>query len=429
MADENVSSAQRIKYAELRAIAERKLETILPAPTRKCTYSYEELYKKKDEEQKFIIPEILPANELCVFIGEDGIGKTQLMTQLCLSVCFGYEKFIGQVLNVRYKRCLIIATEESRKKWIKAAVKQAHRLEPNHSPADVKIDFTEASNFDAMPELKHELESLLNENRYDVIVGDALSDFFTFVDGEINSNSNAREILSYFQHVCNSYDTTMILIHHAAKSKIVVKRKEGKMFLEKNDSQGAGAITQKPRTVWGLTNDPKSIAQDGMSYKNYFHVLKANLMGKKFYEKAIELEFTAESLIHSPTGVLMDVELRENVTPVEVAAVDPNGKKATAKELSEEQHLTAMQKVFAEAKKMVRAELVAKIMQVYDVGKTKVEQKDGFLNHLMEIGLIAKCDFGFEFTPPVTEPDMQPIKLFDAANFSDDDLTLIDNPF
>jgi RecA-family ATPase len=292
------------------------LENVLPIPEEKNTYTYAELHANKDNEQKFLLDDLLPAYTLTLLIGEDGIGKTQLMGQLSANVCLGHKDFLGIPLKVEHNRALFVATEDSKEKFTNAFTKQMYALAPTHDPAKTKMSFMEAANLDDLDGFKTELSNELLKNPTDVVVADALGDMFTWIDGDINNNSHARKILGVCQQICNVYHTTMIIIHHAAKTKVVERRKHGAIFIDKTDSQGAGAITQKPRTVLALTHDPRTVTQEGVVYTNYLHVVKANLMPKTYEKQAIQLEFNGKTLLHTRVG-LIDIELMQNETKAE----------------------------------------------------------------------------------------------------------------
>jgi hypothetical protein len=382
-----------------------QLNAILPAADRRRTYTFGELYKGKDQVQRFIIPDLIPQGALTVLIGEDGIGKTQLMTQLCLAIAMGETSFLTLPLEtISHKRCLICATEDSKQKFIGAASKQFDSIYQGEDPNKCLIDFTEGSDFDSFDDLKEELNTKLDENFYDLIVVDALGDLFTLLDGDINSNSDARRLLGHFQHLCNERDTTIIIIHHAAKSKIVAKRKEGKLFVEKNDQQGAGAITQKPRTVLALTRDPKGTTADGQHNKNYFHVVKANLMGKKYERNAIECQFDGATLLHRATG-LVDVEMEQPAEEQEQGlAGKPQGmfrQKSRPDDIDEAAHRVACDAIFSTSVLLSKTELVTRMKQQYGVGQTKIESAGGFLNHLITSGLISRqADGLYKYNEP-----------------------------
>jgi RecA-family ATPase len=393
---------------ELQEVKLRQLEAVLPNPNKKkSTYSFKELHDKKDEVQKFLIPELLPAGAVTVLIGEDGIGKTQIMTQLCLSIAFHFNTFLGLPLQPESNECLIVATEEGKQKFTSAIMKQAYTLNPNLKPEDVHISFTEGSDFDDFITLKEEIEFELNASKKSLMVIDAMSDLFTLIDGDINSNSHARKLLSFFQHLCNVYEgLAIVIIHHAAKTKITAKHKEGKLFVEKNDAQGAGAITQKARTVLALTNDPKTVSSDGSSYTNYFHVVKANLMGKHYQKNAIQAQFTAENLLHKAMG-LVDVELHLSTdAPAATAAqVEAgNARKATPQELSDDQHYDVLDKIFANTTALSRADLISGMRTWYGVGQSKIELKDGYLNYCVDKKFIEKGAMGYRYNKPTRNP-------------------------
>lgn len=364
----------------------------IPVPVEKNTYTFAELWKEKDFEQKFLVPELIPKNTVCVLFGEDGIGKTQITTQLCLCIALGFSTFMDQPLHADHKRAAVIATEDSRQKFTKAVVKQAQALKPNLEPDKVHVHFTEGSNFDTLDLLLIELYALLKKDNYDVVIIDALSDLFTMIDGEINSNTHARKILSKLQAVCNTFQTTLIVIHHAAKSKVAPLQADGKIFLTKSDSQGAGAITQKARTVLALSNDPQSIANDGKSYTNYLHCVKANLMSKHFVNTAIKLAFEGESLLHNYED-LVDIEqwnmdnAHQSVKPKEeIEMTSGRKRKPKAFEIAVDDHSEFVDKLFdTDHKSCDRVEMLYAIISHYTIGENRAGE---FLKHMVDVGLL-----------------------------------------
>jgi RecA-family ATPase len=397
---------------ELRTEALKGVNEEMKAPVAKTVFSYAELYEQKEDQTKFIIPELLPAHSVAMFIGEDGIGKTQLCTQLALHICFKYPSFLGLPLNAVHHSALICATEDSRKKWIQAAAKQHNKLEPNVKPTSINLQFMEASEFDELQELKDSLEGELKRQPYDLIVVDAFSDLFTMIDGEINSNKDARTLLKYLGGVCSTYSTTIIVIHHAAKTKIVAKRHNSKIFVEKNDSQGAGAITQRPRTVLALSNDPKSISENGLTYTNYLHAVKANEMGKHYVKHAIRLQFDGGNLLHKNTG-LVDIDMYEDAAPAESNATGFNNRKATPAEIPAKQHQEVIAGVLRPGEEMPRKDFVQKLAASYGVGTTKIESANGFIAYLLENGYIIKTGAGMYKKKPAYVAPQSIIKLED----------------
>jgi hypothetical protein len=362
--------------------------------TRQRTFTYAELHERKDEQQQFLIPDMLPMQAVTVFIGEDGIGKTQIMSQLAAHIALGYENWLTLPLNAKHKAALIVATEDSRQKFTQAITRIMYTLEPSHKPETINIRFTEGSDFDDFTDLGNEMEDSLKAQETDLVVVDALSDVFTLIDGDINSNSHARKILNFFQYLCNTYGCAMVIIHHASKTKIVEMRKENKVFISKNFSQGAGAITQKPRTVLALSSDPTSGSEDSETYTNYLHVVKANLMGKYWQQNALQLAFNTSTLTHKVQGKV-NVEL----TGTELAAADSADNKTKRKpepqELPMAQHIQILVRVFSGKQILTRAEIIDRMQSQYGVGKLKIEQSGGYLQWTQLHKLVLKTPDGF----------------------------------
>lgn len=354
----------------------------VPIAVEQNTFTLAELWKHKDDVQRFIIPELIPDASVSVLIGEDGIGKTQIMTQLCLSIALKFKTFMTLPLQARHYRCGVVATEDSRQKFTQAIFKQAMHIKPDLKPEDVDIRFTEGSNFDTLDDLLAEITKLLKQAPFDLIVIDALSDLFTMIDGEINSNTHARKIINKLQNICNTYDTAIILIHHAAKSKIFEIKKSGSIFITKDSSQGAGAITQKPRTVLALSNHKESTSEDGKYYDNYLHVVKANLMGKEYMTNALKLQFNGHNLCHTLMS-RVNIEQWENENAAQTQPAQHAGKIQTKDDSSI--HSMFVEGNFLDNAKFGRKDLLDKIMGYYAVGKPTAED---IMGQLLTLSLV-----------------------------------------
>lgn len=377
----------------------QQFEAINPDLAPKRTFSYAELYNSADTPDRYLLENFIPAEAVAVFIGEDGIGKTQICNQLALSIAFGYDNFAGLHLQVdECRNSLIVATEDSRLKWIRAMRRQATALEPGHVPEAVTVDFMEASGFDAFEEFKEELSARLKQKKYKVIILDAFSDIFGLFDGDINNSKDARKILSFLQFLCDTHSTTVIVIHHAAKTKLVAKRREGKLYLEKDDAQGAGAITQKPRTVIGLSNDRKSIQAD--QYTNYLHLLKTNTGNRTYQLNAIELHFNLKTLLHHYKGTVEIEEAEEQAAATLHAPDSSNSKKATPNDIPAAKHHQILNELFPGKRELNRADLVAGLSERYGVGRTKIEQAGGYLTYLLQEKYLDKTLLGFAYRRP-----------------------------
>jgi len=276
-----------------------------------------EYIKQEVEPMKFLIDDLIPMGQVSLFIGEDGVGKTMILSELCIDVTMkNTSRFLREFqLNHYSSNSLIIATEDTKDKFHGIIRKQIAKKYPTRDKMlmanyeDVgKYGFIDAGKYDTWEEFCTKTENAFKNRKYDLVIFDAMGDAFTLLNGDINDSSVARVILKQFQQWANTYGMAIIITHHVAKSKIDARSK-GKdlnlvpLFLEKNDSQGAGSITQKPRVVLALTNDRGSGDEDGTEYQNYIHVVKANVISRKYMKMAVALNFTSKYCTHEYADV------------------------------------------------------------------------------------------------------------------------------
>lgn len=376
---------------EAQKIKDKAVDVLNPVKEKEdqFTWSYAELYKDKDIVQNFLVPDLIPDGEVCGLIGVDGVGKTQLMSQLAFCVGRKRKHFLNLTLNVKHGNALIVATEDSKKKFTKAIVKIANALEPGHKPEEVGIHFMEGGSFSTLETFILEIERNLKLRPTDLVIIDALLDTFLLINGNPNDSSDANVILNEFQvRICNHFSCTVIFIHHASKSSARAKQEKGKFFLVKDDAQGSGRITQKPRTILGLTHDFASSSEEfSTTYTNYLHALKVNLSSRHYVKNAIHLTFDQATLLHEAGG-LVNLDQFEN-TDRTVTDFAPT-KKPMAKEIDIEQHKLNVNDVFADDDSLSRTDIVKKLKVVYGVGQNKIEEKGGYLFHLTDLGLVVQ---------------------------------------
>lgn len=386
------------RLALLKETGLKNLDFEVTEKPKKYTHSFADLFKIKDTEVKFIIPELLPSATLAVLIGEDGIGKTQLMIQLGLHIAYKHDSFLGLPVSATHGRVLMIATEDSRLKFIKAANIQAQAMWPGYDPEKMDFHFTEASDFDRFDELKAEVTSFCDATPPDFIIIDALSDAYALINGSINDNDDTRTIMGFFQKIINVYGCTVMFIHHVAKVRLKEMRKEGRTFLDKFDSQGAGAITQKPRTILALSHLPGSGNAEGGEHTNFLHVVKLNQMSRYYYENAIELRFSGSSLTHQPRG-LVNIEAQQHVKNAEADTKRVeltkayNAKNRLPQEIPEPEYRSLIITAFGAASDLHRNDLVSALCRVMDCGRNAVERTtpmSGYLPYAMSKGWVNK---------------------------------------
>ncbi len=190
----------------------------------------------------------------------------------------------------------------------------------------------------------------------------------------------------------------LFFIHHIAKTRIAEMKKVGRMFLVKGDSQGAGAITQKPRTILALSNDPASNSPDGLDFTNYLHIVKLNQMGRYYQQNAIELRFSGTNLTQQQRGIInIEAQQKQKEEGIVAAHTDANkqfvAKKRMPHETPEAEFKATIMQIFGISNDIGRDDLISKLCAAFLVGRQKVEQRMpyvGFLPYALDKGWIIK---------------------------------------
>lgn len=421
----DITNPQILRLIEASQQAGGSDKTIVPEePEVKFVYSFKELWANRNQKPEFIIPNLIPKNAVCILMGEDGIGKTQILTQLCLAMSLKLPTFLNLPLSHYTGNTMVIATEESKERFSSAAIKQLTYYQPFIEEDSLpNLKFMEGADFDDWEQMLSTINKELKEEPKDLIVIDALSDLFTYIDGEINNNRDARKILSKLQSVCKNHDTTIIVIHHAAKTKVVEMHKLGKLLLEKNSSQGAGAISQKPRTILALSNKKGSETEEG--HTNYLHVVKANVMDKTYMNNILECKFLKNDLVHVFDSFKTPAEIDDPNNP-ELAYEKTESGQMSLKdpfEISIITHAFKCQEIMISAGKNInsREQLIPFVMEAYNISNRAA--KNDYIPYFNKHKILIKNEHGlYEYNPtfnqetlpiedavtPVTPPCLTP---------------------
>jgi len=149
----------------------RKEVLAMPIPTngqqpkpQKSSYTLKEILELKEGDFPKIW-EFLPRQTVAVLVGSSDCGKSTLLKQLALAIAKGDEDFLGWKLNAPHKKALIFTTEESPldvRAVMEAQIGQEQEIEGN-----IIFEFYD-------DEFEGRLEKLLDEDKYDLVILDAL---------------------------------------------------------------------------------------------------------------------------------------------------------------------------------------------------------------------------------------------------------------
>lgn len=237
----------------------------------------DELMEMPDDDRSFLLELLIPRNKISMLVGKSDIGKTLWYLQLCIAIIYGKKMFLGLKLNPKYKRALIITTEDDRFDI---------RYRINKQLAGVTLNKAQSVNLmivDDKSEIVPLLEEVLSEKRYDLVVIDAFGDVF---EGNINATNDVRIYLTSISMILNRYHCAALIIHHEGKA-------TSKKGPQKDKILGSSGIEQKCRSVFNLSADPK------IPGRRTLQVVKGNHISEEEKNKVHKYIFDPETLSYS----------------------------------------------------------------------------------------------------------------------------------
>lgn len=200
-----------------------------------------ELMEMPDDDRSFLVYPIIPRSKISMLAGKSDVGKSMFYIQLCTAIILGKRKFLDMAIETKYKRALIITTEDDRYDIRYRLTKQLDGLKLN------KAQSINLMIVDDTAEIVPVLESVLPIKRHDLVVIDAFGDVF---EGNINATNDVRRYLTTISMTLNKYQCAALIIHHEGKA-------TSKKGPQKDKILGSSGIEQKCRSVVILSADPK----------------------------------------------------------------------------------------------------------------------------------------------------------------------------
>lgn len=201
-------------------------------------YTFQELINMPENEDDWLVEDLIPRGVNVGLVGKSESCKSTLLRQLALSINLRHQEFLGYKLDVKSGNVLYINTEES---WrsVKRKVNFQHSsllgsdYNVNSLPGETYVYF---ENHGILEFIKDKLEEI----EVDLIIIDGFADIFS---GDINSSSVVRNFLSDYSNLANSYDLSIIFMHHPGK---------GCQSITMDSSLGSKSFVQKLRSVLAI---------------------------------------------------------------------------------------------------------------------------------------------------------------------------------
>lgn len=247
----------------------------------------DELMALPEDDRSFLVYPIIPRSKISMLAGKSDVGKSMFYIQLCTAIILGRSKFLDMTMEPKYRRALIITTEDDR---------YDIRFRLSRQLAGIKLNKAQSVNLkvvDDTTEIVPVLEVELSLKRYDLVVIDAFGDVF---EGNINATNDVRRFLTSISMVLNRYQCAALIIHHEGKA----STKKGP---QKDKILGSSGIEQRCRSVSILSADSK------IPGRRTLQVVKGNHISDEEKAKVHRYKFDSETFTYSvdPNAVGEDV--------------------------------------------------------------------------------------------------------------------------
>lgn len=238
------------------------------------SYTLNDLLKINYDKIPFLVEGLIPKNNLSMLVGSSDMGKSTLYTQLVKDLISGEEKFLWREINPKYRRALVISTEDDEIVFSIRIKRQLMGIAPSEEVGNRLTLWPSGRN------LIDRLNTFLSANKVDLIVIDAFMDVF---HGDMNSGNDTRAYLDQLSELAKKHRTAILIVHHLRKTdKDAVPDKEKVL--------GSVGIEGKVRSVIFLSrikNDP-----DGRG----LHIVKGNYIEDGLKTRSDVLLFEKDSL-------------------------------------------------------------------------------------------------------------------------------------
>lgn len=313
-----------------------------------------------DEIPRLFAP-IFIKSGIVVLAGGSDTGKSSLLRQMAMCVATGRD-FLGWQYQGEHHRAIYLSSEDD--PTITAAVVKKYNKTMQLPPAaTANLRFR----FDLNSEnVVTQLAGMMEEEPADLIVIDALADFFN--GRNLNDNKEVRNFYEPFKELAKKHDCLIIFNHHTGK-------RTSAYAPDKDNSLGSQAIEAASRLFVELRADPEE------PEIKHFCPVKCNYLPSDYKTKSYALRMD-ENLVFAPTGE------RANTTDL---AKKPGAKRKTSPaDFTDQEHRDFVREAFA-GKQLNQTDLRNAIAQKFGISDKPARF---FITHYLDRKLIKEVDKG-----------------------------------
>lgn len=255
--------------------------TVEEVAAEKTIFTLADLLSMEIDEAPRLFYPIFVKSGIAVLVGGSDTGKSSLLRQMAMCVATGRD-FLTWKYKGEHHRAIYLSSEDDAT-ITAAVVKKYDKTMKLPDAAKSNLRFRFDLNSDNVVE---GLEQMLSEQASDLIVIDALADFFN--GRNLSDNKEVRSFYAPFKEIARRHKCLIIFNHHTGK-------RTSAYTPDKDNSLGSQAIEAAPRLVIEFRTDPHDLEV------KHFCVVKCNYLSTEYKTKSFSLRMD-KNFVFVPTG-------------------------------------------------------------------------------------------------------------------------------
>ena len=228
-----------------------------------------ELFMAERTSYDYLVDNLLLKSGISTIFGVEDTGKSQMALFLLLSIV-GRKQFLGNGINAKYKKALLISTEDQRED----IEVRLHNMVSNsdYLKDNLKKIYTRYTAQDPVETLRKFVS--VKGREVDLVVLDCFGDIFPH---DLRQLNQTRVFLQQFFELTNEHKFHIMFVHHS--------KKESEERPPSHINCSGVGLTAKGRTYIEFRKDPEDLN------KRHLCIVKANHLAEELKQDSIEVEF------------------------------------------------------------------------------------------------------------------------------------------
>lgn len=242
----------------------------------------------EEKELEWIIPNLIPKNQITVFAGDGGVGKTSLWSHIASKLSTGEPLFFEESTDRTPLKIVYFSSEDPSDSILKKKLV--------HNKADLSMIKTIMLDDSRLQRVKFDsrfLKNIISDNRPDIIIFDPLQSFLP-ENTNMSARNKMREAMNHLLVLAQQYQVTFFVMAHTNKKSNVSGRERAA------DSADIWDIARSFLFVGVLNEDMKYLSNEKNNYarlqKTYLFSIENDVIVMKGITDNRDDDFQMEKL-------------------------------------------------------------------------------------------------------------------------------------